>query len=198
VRKRKKRWSINIISQGSIGLKTTVTTLNQFWCPAHNYKGPVCFKWTILIYFCMYNMTCIIVLELMCQLAISKWKRVKTWITLSILIFLRFFDMAFQYRKNRVLGFWKRRKRILELRWQWSLKYTSELCSPDAGGITQIAICEFKRRKTVIPLSRVATQRILNGVSFDFIDFRIRLRWPTVRDLPRVEWWTDWPPWCPR
>jgi len=53
----------------------------------------------------MYNMTCIIVLELMCQLAISKWKRVKTWITLSILIFLRFFDMAFQYRKNRVLGF---------------------------------------------------------------------------------------------
>jgi len=37
---------------------------------------------------------CVIELQRKCQLAISKWRKVKTWTTLST--FLRFFDMTLQ------------------------------------------------------------------------------------------------------
>jgi len=52
------------------------------------------------------------------QLAILKWRRVKTWITLSTL--LRFFEMTLQKiekkrKKSRFLILKKRKKRILEL-----------------------------------------------------------------------------------
>jgi len=61
-------------------------------------------------------MTCVIVLQWKCQIAISKWRKVKTWTTLST--FLRFFDMTLQktFKKIAFLDFEKKRKKcILEL-----------------------------------------------------------------------------------
>jgi len=49
---------------------------------------------------------CVIVLQWKCPLAISKWRRVKTWITFST--FLRFFHMTLQkHKKSRCLDFEK-------------------------------------------------------------------------------------------
>ena len=60
---------------------------------------------------------CVDVLQRKCQLAISKWRRVKTWTTLFT--FFTFFDMTLQktLKKSRFLDFEKREKRIIEL---WS------------------------------------------------------------------------------
>jgi len=35
----KKRKNVEVLTYGSIGLKTTVTTLNQFCCPSRNYQA---------------------------------------------------------------------------------------------------------------------------------------------------------------
>jgi len=41
-KKCKKRKKVEVIKYRSIGLKTTVTTLNQFCCPSRNYQ---CHMW---------------------------------------------------------------------------------------------------------------------------------------------------------
>jgi len=54
---------------------------------------------------------CVIVLQRKCPLAISKWRKVKTWKTLST--FFTFFDMTLQKRKkSRFLDFEKTLKNV--------------------------------------------------------------------------------------
>ena len=63
---------------------------------------------------------CVIVLQRKCPLAISKWRKVKTWKTLST--FLRFLTRHFKNVKSRVFWILKKnvKKRILEL---WLFRY---------------------------------------------------------------------------
>jgi len=53
---------------------------------------------------------CVIVVQRKCPLAISKWRKVKTWKTLPT--FLRFFHDASKNVKSSVLGDFEKRKNV--------------------------------------------------------------------------------------
>ena len=67
-KKRKNVKNVEVITYRSIGLKTTVTTLNQFCCPSRNYQGHM---WG-LFQSTMSNFNIVLMLRVSCQLAISK------------------------------------------------------------------------------------------------------------------------------
>jgi len=132
-----------------------------------------------------------------CQLAISKWRRVKTWITLSTFFYGFFWnDTVKNVKTSHVFGFWKKRKNVFSnydsdsCRWRHQDSWLS-MTTPRSQAVSWTATHD-DRTRTCVMSSLASCWLEPSHITWVFVGFNLT---PILRSLlwlminERIAYW---------